>query len=907
MFSATRPGPGQVPAHASIHGRFEEQAARTPTGVALSGLGKVTYQELNAQADALAQRLRDSAVPAGALVAIYAARSPGMIAGLLATLKLGAAYVGLDLESPPARLADVLAEARPAVILTQRALAARLPPVGDETQIVFIDDAPPSDPGPPSPAGTVAGGHDDAESLAYVSFTSGTTGRPKGVCIPHRGVLRLVREPDYVQVTPDDVFLQFAPLAFDASTFEIWGALLNGARLAICPDRKPSLPELASFIEREGVSILWLTAGLFHQMADANLLGHLRGVRQLLAGGDVLSVPHVAEVLRALPGTRLINGYGPTENTTFTCCHPVRTCPPPGQSVPIGKPINGTYCRVLDERGQSLPDGEAGELYVGGTGLAHGYLRQPQLTASQFVPDPFSPDPAARLYRTGDRVRRRPDGDLEFLGRADRQVKIRGHRVELDEVEATLNEFPGLRAVAVALQRGPAGEERLVAGVVLAVAPPAPEAAAPTAADLRAWTQRRLPSYMVPGRFVFLDALPLNASGKVDRQALLELGLASPARHAGNVPAAAADTAPRDATEAALVTVWREVLGLPEVDRNDDFFDCGGDSLRASHLLARVQAVLGRPVPFDVLLARPTVARLAEFIAGQTPTAVSAVQVLRAGGEKPPLYFVPSQGGDLMCYAALARHFSPGERPLLGLQERTLLSAEAEEGGTSIEAVAAAHVQTLRERQPAGPYHLVGFCFGGLVAFEMARQLRATKSPVGWLGVLDYRFKPTADARGGQLWNTVRAPGAFARNLGCAVGDLLTLPAPERRVLGRKLARWRPGRGTSSQPTTGRIPIEGVTADLSHYTARQLRLLEMHELAWRRYAPPPGNMAMTMFRPNRLPLWRAWDTTLGWDRVAGAGLRVRTVPGPGAHGAVLKEPFARELARQIERALHDET
>ena len=741
--------------------------------------------------------------------------------------------------------------------------------------------------------------------MAYVSFTSGTTGRPKGVCIPHRGVLRLVREPDYVQVTPDDVFLQFAPLAFDASTFEIWGALLNGARLALCPAGKPSLPELASFIEHEGVTILWLTAGLFHQMVDANLLGHLRGVRQLLAGGDVLSVPHVAEVLRALPGTRLINGYGPTENTTFTCCHPVRTCPSPGQSVPIGRPIKGTYCRVLDERGQSLPDGEAGELYVGGTGLAHGYLRQPQLTASQFVPDPFSPDPAARLYRTGDRVRWRPDGDLEFLGRTDRQVKIRGHRVELDEVEATLHGFPGLRAVAVALQRGPAGEERLTAGVVLAVAPVTPGEAVPTAANLRAWTQRRLPSYMVPSRFVFLDALPLNASGKVDRTALLELSLAPSARPPGHVTAG--DAAPRDATEAALAAVWREVLGLPEVDRNDDFFDCGGDSLRASHLLTRIQAVLGRPVPFDDLLARPTVARLAEFLAGQTPTAVSAIQVLRPGGEKSPLFFVPSQGGDLMCYAALARHFAPGGRSLLGLQERTLLSADAEEGETSIEAIAAAHVQTLRARQPAGPHHLIGFCFGGLVAFEMARQLRSAGSPVGWLGVLDYRFPPAADTRARQqLWNTARAPGAFARNLGFVAGDLLTLPAPERRVLGRKLTRWLRRRGTS-QPTVVVPPIEGVTTDLSHYTARQLRLLQMHERAWQRYAPPPGTMAMTLFRPRRLPLWRAWDATLGWNRFARTGLRVRTVPGPGAHGAVLKEPFARELARLIERSLHDET
>ncbi len=450
----------EYPRDKTVAALFEEAAARHPDAIALiCESAQLTYQELNLRANRLAHRLRRKGVGPETLVGCWMDRSAELIVALLAILKAGGAYVPLDPAYPKTRLDFLLNDTQAPLVLTRGSVAA-LPGCKAEFLAVDVDEddstLSPADAGNPAPAGGPA-------SLAYVMYTSGSTGRPKGVLIENRGIVRLVRNTNYCRFGPDEVFLQFAPVSFDASTFEIWGALLNGGRLVIMPPHASSLDDLGAAIRRHQVTTLWLTAGLFHLMVEQRV-DDLKSLRQLLAGGDVLSPHHVRLFLQAAPNTSLINGYGPTENTTFTCCYVMRQGDSLPEPVPIGKPISNTQVYILDEQMQPVRPGESGELCTGGDGVARGYLNDPEATAAKFLPNPFARDPQQRLYRTGDLARWRTDDTIEFLGRLDNQVKILGHRIEPGEIESLL----------------------------------------------------------------MLDSLPLSARGKVDRQALTKLEIPAP-------------------------------------------------------------------------------------------------------------------------------------------------------------------------------------------------------------------------------------------------------------------------------------------------------------------------------------------------------------------------------------------
>ncbi|MBA3356383.1 MAG: amino acid adenylation domain-containing protein, partial [Pyrinomonadaceae bacterium] len=441
---------------------FEAQVERTPDAIAIVYEGEqLTYGELNQRANQVAHYLRGRGVRAEVLVGVMMERSVEMVIGLLGILKAGGAYVPLDPAYPQERLAFILADAAVAMLVTEAKLAERVPKSSEAEMICLNTEwkviAQESTENLESGAA--------AENLAYVIYTSGSTGQPKGVAVQHRSIVRLVKETNYVVLTSDQVFLQFAPVSFDASTFELWGCLLNGARLIVFPAGTPSLKELGEVLRRSQVTTLWLTAGLFHQMVDDHL-EDLRSVRQLLAGGDVLSVPHVEKALRELTDCQLINGYGPTENTTFTCCHSMAAGVQLNGSVPIGRPIANTQVYVLDQHMEPVPIGVVGELYIGGDGLARGYLNRAELTRERFIGNPFSAQAGARLYKTGDRVRYLADGTLEFLGRFDHQVKVRGYRIELEEIEAVLSQHRGVEQAVVLAREDVVGDRRLVAYVV---------------------------------------------------------------------------------------------------------------------------------------------------------------------------------------------------------------------------------------------------------------------------------------------------------------------------------------------------------------------------------------------------------------------------------------------------------
>ena len=523
-------------------------------------------------------------------------RSLDLLVALVAVLKAGGAYLPLDPAYPRRRLAFMLEDAGAEVVLTQEGVLDRLPQT--EARIVCLDrDRAHWAEQNAQPLRLPT--HPD--QLAYVIYTSGSTGRPKGVSVPHRAIVRLVRQTDYVSFSPNEVFLQMAPIAFDASTFEIWGPLLNGARIATYPPETPSLDGLAGFIEGHEVTTLWLTAALFHQMVDhrPEALGRLR---QLVAGGDVLDPARVRTALDQLEGGSLFNGYGPTENTTFTCCHAMSRANDVGSTVSIGRPIRNTRVYVLDSQMSPVPIGVPGELYIAGGGLARGYLGRPGLTADRFVPDPFTATPGGRLYRTGDLVRYLADGRLDFLGREDFQVKVRGFRIELGEIEAALKASSAVRD-SVVLARDDMGEDkRIVAYVVLT------HAAAATPKALRSLLAARLPDYMVPSVFVPLDELPVLPNGKIDRSAL-------PAPSARPM-LEWSDDAPRNKVESTIADIWREVLSVDLVGRNDNFFDLGGHSL----LLVAIHGTLRERFDADLTMVDmfryPTVASLARYVAG---------------------------------------------------------------------------------------------------------------------------------------------------------------------------------------------------------------------------------------------------------------------------------------------------
>ena len=579
-----------------LHELFEEQARCTPATVAVVfGEQEVSYDDLNRRANQLAHYLRALNVGPEVRVGICMERSLDLIVGLLGILKAGGAYVPLDPTYPHERLAFMLQDARVQVLLTQQRLLAALPE--QEARIICLDsDWQSSVQGSeePPPGGVLP------DNLAYVTYTSGSTGLPKGVGITQRNVVRLVKETAYARLTAEEVFLHLAPISFDASTFEIWGCLLNGGRLVVFPAYTPSLEDLGQALERYQITALWLPAGLFHQMVERQS-GSLKHVRQLLAGGDVLSVAHVTQALVSGGTYQLINGYGPTENTTFTCCYSMREFDQVRESVPIGRPIANTEVYVLDHSMKPVPVGVPGELYIGGDGLARGYLNRPELTADRFVPHPFSHEPGSRLYKTGDVVRYWPDGNIEFLGRLDQQVKIRGFRVEPGEVEAVLSHHPAVREVIVVAREDIPGDKRLVAYAV-------PEQMQVLAtSELRSFLRELLPDYMLPSAFVMLDALPLTANGKVDRGQL-------PAPSQINAKQGAGVAQARTAIEEVLVGLWADVLGLVQVGIEDNFFDLGGHSLLATRLLSRLHESLQVAVPLRQLFETPTIAGLARSI-----------------------------------------------------------------------------------------------------------------------------------------------------------------------------------------------------------------------------------------------------------------------------------------------------
>ena len=831
------------------------QAERTPDAAALVfGEQQLTFAELHARADRLARRLAALGIKPGVAVGIALPREPALVVAVLAVHKAGGAYLALDPAYPAERIRFIVEDAAAPVIITTAEFA---PTFAHSGARLLLDTEPAAD--VMEFAAPVPAGPDD---LAYVLYTSGSTGRPKAVGIEHRNLTNLIHWGRSIVSDEELRGLLFSTsLNFDLSAFEMFLPLAFGG----CIVMVENLLALQSAPQRDKVRLV----NTGPSMLDALLrTGRLpAGVTTVILCGEKLTRRLANSLFEAAPATRLLNFYGPTETTVYSSWAPVD---PAAHSEPtIGRAIWNTTLYVLDSGLALVPVGAEGELYIGGAGVAGGYLGRPELTAERFLPNPFG---AGRIYRTGDRVRWRPDGELDFLGRVDDQVKINGIRVEPGEIEAALLALPGIAAAAVNFQVDPGGH-RLVAYLVPSSQP------SPTTERVRAALERQLPRNMVPDDFVWLTAMPMTPNGKLDRKAL-----PAPLRKQTQVTG---NRAPKAGLEREIAEIWEDVLEKSSIGALSDFFDLGGDSLALLSLFTAIEARFGRQLTLDALSGGLTIAGLAQLLSADEarPAETGSVVALQSDGHLPPFFCVHGIGGDVLHLHRLAVHMG-STRPFLGLRHPPDAPLP-----DSLDQMAAQHIDAMLTHQPTGPFYLGGHSYGATVAYEMARQLVEQGHEIGLLAIIDQR-KPgwrltVADAIPVLPLILAKMPARLHR-------EFFSVPAADRfRHMRRTLLRW------SNMALGHQIDVT------SMYDLRDpekiLRYQAMIQ-ALRNYRPAPVRVPITLFRAEeQLISHLALDSTLGWSEIAEGDVQIHVVPGD--HGSVTAEPFVRELAKRLSEEL----
>jgi amino acid adenylation domain-containing protein len=846
-----------------VHQLIEAQALKAPHAVALTFQDQtLIYRELDRRANQLAGYLRTLGVGLEDRVGLCFDRSFAMIVAMLGVHKAGAAYVPLDAAQPPERLGFIIRDAEVRVLLTQEQLRHQLP---STSAAVLCLDSDWQIIGQQS--GEASAVRVSPNNLAYLIYTSGSMGQPKGVLVEHRSLTNVVL--DHIRqmgIGPDTRALQFVFPHFDAAQGEIFRILCAGATLCLAPAESllPG-PGFTALLRNLGVTFVSLPPSFLAVQPGAE---ELVNVTTIVVGGEPI-LPEAAA--RWSQGRRLFNGYGPTETTigsTLATDWDVKRPPP------LGRPLANTQVYVLDEHMQPAPVGVPGELYIGGAGVARGYLHQPDLTAARFLPHPFSSQPGARLYRTGDRGRWRLDSTLEFLGRVDEQVKIRGFRIEPGEIEAVLRQHAAVRDAAVFARDDAAGTKRLIAYVVI-------HSGGPAAGQLRDYLRTKLPEYMVPSTFVFLDRVPRKAHGKVDRQALPVPST--------NTDAEAAHRAPRDETERELVRLFEQSMGVEKVGLDDRFFDLGGHSLLAVQVIEQIQQRFGLKLPVAALFRHSTVENLAGVLRQQTMTTADLPLVpIQPHGSRPPLFLIHAAEGTVLCYADLARAVG-ADQPVYGFQARSPNgNAPAH---ARIEEMAADYIQFLRSVQPSGPYFLGGWSTGGLIALEMAQQLLSQGETVLLLALLDtHRPGPN---RKPPVVDPAKRMVTYARENGLDLGpdDFLSLPPEEQ--LTRFLERTRSA--NIVPPGLGEEQINRLQRRASWTFQAQLDAVQ-------RYVARPYPGRITLFRSTETQRQGTGDidVKLGWDELAA---EVEVCPVPATHDSMIREPHVQILGQRLTACL----
>jgi aspartate racemase len=824
------------PKDSCVHQFFEEQVSRTPEATAVvSEQDRLSYRELNARANQLAHHLRKRGVGPEVLVGVCTQRSVEMLIGILGILKAGGAYVPLDPAYPNDRLAAILEDSKAPILLTQQPLPNSLPQHAAEVIRLDADWQKIAAESQENPVSDVK-----PENLAYVLFTSGSTGRPKGVSLEHRSAATFIHWAQSV-FTPQEVAgtLFSTSMCFDLSVFEMFVPLSMGGKV-IMVQNALFLPELPAASE---VTLINTVPSAIAELVQMNAVPP--SVQVVNLAGEALPPPMVQQIYAKTRAQKVYNLYGPTEDTTYSTYTLVKR----GAQVTIGRPLSNTQAHILDANRQLVPIGVPGELYLAGDGLARGYFGRPDLTNERFLPNPFSPEPDARMYRTGDLARFLPCGNIQFLGRIDNQVKVRGFRIELGEIEATLMQHPAVKTAVAHVREEPPGEKYIAAYVVSNSGP------APTADELRLFMKSKLPDYMLPSRFAFLEALPLTPNGKVDRKALpapTQLGFTQQKE----------SVAPRNATESRLVKIWESVLSVRPVGVKENFFELGGHSLLVAKLLRRIEQAFGNRLSMAAIFKAPTIEQQASMLSkGTALLRHSAVVPIQPAGSKPPFFCFGFNTGPL--FLPLARRLG-SDQPLLGVDPMMLQDSELT-SPLSMESIAASLVKRIRELQPEGPYYLGGFCTGGLVAYEAARQLTALGQQVALLALCE----PQTPVR----YNR-RSIGSRVHSLGQRLTfHLHNLQHKERRVHVQDRARAFFDR---LETLLLRI-FHNMRSPRNDGKPRDLGDIVDVSLICRDYQPQPFPGRITLFQAADRPSERGRDSQY-WRNLS-ASLDVHEIPG----------------------------
>jgi amino acid adenylation domain-containing protein len=877
----------EYPRDCCVHELFQVQAERRAQFVAVAFENQqLTYEELNRRSNQLARYLRKLGVGPDVLVGLCVERSLDMVIGLMGILKAGGAYVPLDPAYPKDRIAYIMEDARAPVLLTQQALLASLPE--QQANVVLLD------------AHWSAIGNEEtsnlsplakAENLAYVIYTSGSTGKPKGVQLEHRSVVNfLCTMQDEPGLDESDVVAAVTTLCFDIAGLEIYLPLVTGAQvLVISREEASDGNKLQARMRSAGVTVMQATPATWRLLLEASWPGE--GNLKILCGGEAFPRELANKLLPRCKS--LWNMYGPTETTIWSAVYQV-TAGGEG-TVPIGHPIGNTQFYIVDDQMKQVPVGQEGQLLIGGDGLARGYQNRPDLTEEKFVPDCFRSRAGARVYKTGDLARYQPDGTIAFLGRIDHQVKIRGYRIELGEIESVLATHPSVHHCVVVAREDRPGDKRLVAYMV------ATRDQRPVGRILREFLQEKLPDYMIPGAFVIVDAMPLTPNGKVDRKAL-------PLPSRDNSAIERDYVAPRDRIEKDLVSIWESVLGIKPIGVTDNVFDLGVDSLTAAQLFARIEKSIGKDLPPAPLFQAPTIEALAALLRKQDTASSrwTSLVSIQPQGTKTPLFCVHGGAGTVLLFHGLARQLAP-ERPVYGLQSQGLYGRDLPH--TNIEEMAEHYIKEMRTVQPSGPYLLSGWCFGGLVAFEMAQQLHRVGERVELLAMLNAPSTP--DYRAMEPAPEV-SPVALRARKRMQELSLLT-PRQKLKYAARKVHAqlvWR------RKKIRRRLYIWSYRASgvvrqrlYNYYLKRRRPLpdmlrnsyfLNINSLAEDRYQHQTYPGTMVVFRDQGpYP-----DPHLGWGRFVKGEIVAYEIPvSVRDHRALMQEPAVRMLAEKIEEYL----
>ena len=836
-----------VPANECLHHLFEEQARRTPKATAvIVGKKKISYRELNERANQIAHSLMKLGAGPEVLVGVFLERNEHLLPAILGVLKTGAAYVPLDPSYPKERVAAILEDAKAPIVVTQTSLVAQASATSQKIKTLNVEadtlqSQSRENPGVPA----------KPENLAYVLFTSGSTGRPKGVALEHRSAVTFVHWARKV-FSPQELagVLLSTSVCFDLSVFEMFVPLSTGGSVIIVQNAL----YLSSAEARNQVTLINTVPSAMAELVRA---GAVPGsVKTVNLAGEALPEALVNFIYQNTRVKKVYNLYGPTEDTTYS----TYTITRPNAPVTIGRPLPNTQAYVLDRQGNVQPIGVPGELFLAGAGLARGYYGRVDMTAERFLKDPFNSQSSARMYKTGDLCRWLSNGELEYLGRLDHQVKLRGFRIELGEIEAVLAKHPAVRQCMVVAREDQPGFKQLVAYV-------APNSGTmTTGADMAEHLKRSLPEFMIPAAFVTLGEFPLTPNGKVDRKALPVPEISAPASATG--------LAPRDELEESLAKIWREILGLKTVGVTDNFFDLGGHSLMAVRLMNEIRKSTGVNLPLTALFQGATIERLANLVRGTETIPPAVAHQIQAGGNRPPLFAAVLAGVNALGYIPLAKHLG-SEQPFYTLQspgpgpqaQRKPYTAE------EYEIVGSEYVRAMRSVQPTGPYYICGTCEGARIAFEMTRILEAAGETVALLGVID-------------TW---------------------VLENTQNRTLWKIYYYWDQMRRLWRQPWSSRMEvIRKATRNRVHWWTgvQASRKTEWAEAYWpgEDFIPAQIQGRIAVFKIPKQPFYYHHDPLLGWGSRTKSGVDIELVP-HGKHTLLLREPYVRELASAFASAL----